>query len=522
MARIIQTGGLTPDTLLSDFDKECIYNGLDTMVTLEIEAILDQQLDNTSTATYEFSKALQAPILEMTSRGILVDQVRRKEYLEKCRKEIYQLSYQLTEIVREGIGVPVENKIEKGEMKYWWRSNPQLIDLLYNVMGLPVVRKKNANGVMAPTVNRDALEKLQTYFIAEPIILHLLALRDIDKKRSWLENDIDSDGRMRTTLNIAGTNTGRLASSISSLGTGGNMQNIDRLLRECFIADPGYKFGNVDLEQADSRNLGALCWNQFVNLKGEKHAGSYLDACESGDLHTTVSKMARPHLPWTGDKKLDRAIADTKYHRNDSYRDLDKKLGHGTNFVGQPPTMAKHAHVPVSEVELFQRNYFRAFPCIPDYHEWVQQELIETAMLHNLFNRRRFFFGRPKEKATLREAVAFGPQSSTGEEVNIGMLRIWRAQRVQLLMQVHDSLLFQYREEDEEKVIPWACEQLRVMVQLSHGRDFFVPVEAKVGWNWGDMQVGKDGSVKNPGGLIKWKGVDDRKRSAINRLSFGG
>lgn len=515
--RIIDTGDLRPDSPLTRNERDWVYNGLDCCVTLEIRDVLREQLDNISTNTYEFSKALQAPILEMAMRGLRVNHKRRSEVLRRYNAQIMQLSEQLTAIVHDGIGFPVENKFEGGRHKMWWRSPAQLKVLLYDVLGLPVQRKRNAQGIMAPSTNRDAIEKLSAYFIAEPICSHLLALRDLDKKRQFLETEIDPDGRMRSSFNIAGTNTGRLASAMSDFGSGTNLQNVDRDLRSVFIADPGMKFANLDLEQADSRNLGALCWENFYESHGEKFAGAYLDLCESGDLHTRVSQMARPHLPWTDDPKANRKIADTIYYRNYSYRDLDKRLGHGSNYLGTPRTMAKHAKVPVHEVENFQRNYFGALPCIPAYHQYVQHELEEYAQLTTLFNRRRFFFGRKKDAATLREAVAFSPQSMTADEINTGMLNIWRADKVQLLVQVHDSILFQYPEHLEDKIIPWALKNLRVPLTLKGGREFVVPTEAKVGWNWGDVVYEKDGSVKdNPDGLIKWKGGDSRKRTDLD------
>ena len=511
MARIIQTADLTPKTKLTFNDQEWVYNGLDVCVTLEVLEILLPQLDNQSSTTYDFSKALQAPILEMGMRGLRVDQWRRNKVLREYNEQLDRLEANLTRIVREGIGFPVESNSKTR----WWRSPAQLKTLFYEVMGLSPIRKRNANGVMAPTVNRDAIERLSLYLNAEMICSHLLLMRDIEKKRQFLETEFDADGRIRTSFNIAGTNTGRLASSMAEFGTGTNLQNVDRLLRSVFIADPGMKFGNVDLEQGDSRNLGALCWERFYEREGPEFAGAYLDACESGDLHTTVSRMARPTLAWSDDPVANRKLADTKYYRNDSYRDLDKKLGHGSNYLGQPRTMAKHSKVPQHEVEIFQHNYFRAFPCIPAYHEWVWHELLETSSLTTLFGRRRYFFGRIpyasdskwQSSDTIREAVAFGPQSMTAEEINIGMLNVWRGNRVQLLVQVHDSILFQYREEEEDEIIPWVISQLRVPLRLAGDRDFYVPAEAKVGWNWGDW------SEDNIDGLKKWKGGDDRKRS---------
>lgn len=515
--KIINTGILRPDTPLTPNEKDWVYNGLDCCVTQEILEALLPQIDNQTAGTYAFSRDLQAPILEMAMRGLLVHQRRRADVLQLFLSRIATLSNQLTELVKEGIGFPAENTIEKGKPKYWWRSPAQLKNLLYDVMQLPVQRKRNAEGLMMPSTNRESVEKLQQYFYAEPLCLHLLALRDLDKKRQFLETEIDADGRMRTSFNIAGTNTGRLASSMSDFGSGTNLQNVDRDLRSIFIADPGYKFANLDLEQADARNLGALCWTHFLDSHGPEFAGAYLNLCESGDLHTNVSRLARPHLQWTDDPALNRKLADTKFYRNDSYRDLDKKLGHGTNYLGSPRTMAKHAHVQLVEVERFQKNYFSALPCIPEYHKRVQHDLNEYGQLTTLFGRRRFFFGRRKDAATLREAVAYCPQSMTAEEINKGMLEVWRDGRTQLLVQVHDSILFQFPEELEDVIVPWALKTLRIPLDLPGGRNFVVPTEAKVGWNWGDK------SDTNPDGLIKWKGGDDRRRTDLDwKLSVRG
>ena len=57
----------------------------------------------------------------------------------------------------------------------------------------------------------------------------------------------------------------------------------------------------AEVEQGDSRNVGALYWNIFAQTHGETWAGSYLKACESSDLHRSVAEMV-----WPG---VDRRIA---------------------------------------------------------------------------------------------------------------------------------------------------------------------------------------------------------------------
>lgn len=502
--KIFDTADLTHGQKLSPNIQHWAYNALDCMVTLEICNELLGQLDNVSRSTYEFSKALQGPILEMSTRGIKIDQRKKNEVLKNYKAQLTFIGDQLTEIIRDGIGLDLN-----------WRSTTQLKKLFYEILQLPVQKKRNANGIFGPTVNRDAIEKLEQYMMAEPICLRLLLLRDIDKKRQFLETEIDPDGRMRCNFNIAGTNTGRLASSMSDFGTGTNLQNVDREERAIFIADEGMKFGNLDLEQADARNVGAICWNNFSQTYGDKFSGVYLDACESGDLHTTTCKLAWPTLNWTGEAKADKAVAEVIAYRQDSYRQLAKKLGHGTNYYGTPRTMAKHSKVPTKQIEDFQKAYFKGFPCIPEWHKWVKRELSETGQLTTLFGRRRTFFGRSYEDTTLREAIAYSPQSMTADEIDTGLLKLFRAERVQLLLQVHDSILIQYPEEQEDEIIPWAMEQLKIHLELEKGRPFVVPVDAKTGWNWGEHH-----ETKNADGLIKWKGHDQRTRSENKRLSL--
>lgn len=536
MARIINTADMFETSALDHNTREWVYNGLDVCVTLEIRDQLLPLLDPTTRKTYEFSKALQAPILDMTLTGVLIDQKKKAEVLVDFKAKIDRLEEQLTELVREGIGF-TNTEVKKPQR--WWRSVDKLKNLMYDVMRLPPVKKRNTSGVFAPTMNREALEKLSDYFIAEPVVNHLLALRDLDKKRGFLETGIDPDGRMRCNFNIAGTNSGRLASSMSDFGTGTNLQNVDRELRSVFAADRGWKFANLDLEQGDSRNVGAICWNLFVDEMGEDYAGTYLNACESGDLHTYVCRMSRSDLPWTGDLKLDKAIAEQIAYRQDSYRQLAKKLGHGTNYYGTPRTMAKHTKVATSVIEEFQYKYFKAFPVIghwdrkdpaakalPNWHNWVRTQLETRHSLTTLFGRRRQFFGRSFDDSTLREAIAYSPQSMTADEIDTGILNLWRSNRVRLLIQVHDSILLQYREEEEAEIIPWALEALKTKLILKQGREFVVPTEAKIGWNWGErVDWTRDDFIKgkcredqvgtckeNADGLIKWKGSDKRQR----------
>lgn len=491
---VIETAGITPQSMLklSAEETDWVYNALDTMVTLECLHAMRPDLDNVSGATYSFSLDLQSPILLMNMRGLRVDQDERRAVTREFKALLTRLESQFYELVREGVGHPLEN----------WQSPDQIKTLFYKVMQLPVQKKRNAHGKMAPSVDRDCLEKLAGYWIAQPLVAHLLAMRDIAKKISVLTTEIDADGRIRSNFNIAGTETGRLSSSLGDFGTGGNLQNVEKRLRTVFVADRGCKFANIDLAQADARNVGAVCYDLF----GED---AYLNATESGDLHTTVCRLAWSGLDWGEIADRWRAVADTKAYRHLSYRDMAKKLGHGTNYYGTPRTMAKHTKVDTKIITDFQNRYFAAFPEIKLWHAWTKEEIRTRGQLTNLFGRRRTFWGRRDDDATLREAIAYQGQSMTADEINGAMLNVWRLDCCQIMLQVHDSLVIQYPEHEESRVLALVMPAMRS--ELALGKDqrrFSVPCDVQVGWNLGEL--GRDGS--NPDGLTGWKGHDPRKR----------
>ena len=483
--RIIDTSKINPDDL-SGFEKDQVYNGLDVCCTAEILDELLPQLDNITAATYNFSRALQGPVLEMRLRGVLIDQARKAEVIQAYHEKIEVLEAQLERIVGEGCG-------------FWgfnWRSPDHLRELFFERMQIPVVRKKGR-----PTTDRNALEKIKAYLVARPVVAHMIALREIGKKISMLKTAIDPDGRMRTSYNIAGTDTYRFSSSVSEFGTGGNLQNIEDHLRQIFIADPGMKLAYIDARQIQSRIVGAIEWNLFKD-------GRYLDACEGGDLHTTVARLCWPRLPWTGRLEDDVAVAETPYYRHYTFRFMCKKIGHGTNFGGKPHTISQQAKIEIEAIQEFQPKYFLAFPTHLMWHAHTERTIREEGTIYSITGcHKRQFWGRRDSDDTVRAALAFDPQCTEAFIINNGMLNTWRNRTAELLLQNHDAVVVQYPEEKEDEVIPRLLKELEHPVPLEHDRTLLVPYDCQVGWNWG--HISKD----NPDGLQKYRPGDKRKRS---------
>lgn len=482
--RIVRTD--LPLILTDPTDMLWAYNGLDCMITAEVLDALLPQLDAHTSGTYDFSRSLQGPALEMRLRGVRIDTSRKSEVIDGYLESLDHLEANLERLVGEACD-------------FWgfnWKSNKDLMELFYDRLGIPIIRKQGR-----PTVDRGALEKMEVYIVAKPIVRHLEAMRDIIKKIQMLQTEIDPDGRIRTSYNIGGTTTGRFSSSFSEFGTGTNLQNIEESLRSLFIADPGMKLAYIDAQQGESRVVGAIEWNLFRDER-------YLAACEGGDLHTAVAKLCWPELPWPGDLASDRALAEKPYYRHYDRRFMCKKIGHGSNYGGKPRTLATQAKVDIGVIQDFQPKYFNAFPAHLAWHEHVQSVLQSMGFIISLTGRKRYFHGRRNDDSTVREAIAYDPQGSLADILNGGMLNVWRARSCILLMQIHDAILIQYPEDREDEIVPKVIKQLEQPIELKHGRRFIVPYDAQTGWNWGKYKKGI-----NEDGLKTWKGGDTRKRT---------
>lgn len=479
--KIIDTSKTDPLTL-TGWEREQVYNGLDCCITAEVLDVLLEQLDPLTQRTYDFSRSLQGPVLEMNLRGVKIDVLRKAEVIEHYHELVDRLERQLDDLALDGLSMPGFN----------WRSNPDLHTLFYDILGIPPMKSKGK-----VSVDRKALEKIGEYTKAKIFVNHLTKMRDLGMKIKAMKQ---LGARAMTAYNIAGTVTGRFSSSFTAFGEGGNLQNIEEEIRQFFIADDGMKMAYLDGEQGESRVVGAIEWNLFRD-------GTYLDACEGGDLHTAVAKLVWPELPWSGDLQRDKQTAEKPYYRHHSYRFMCKRIGHGSNYGGEPPTIALEANLPVGVIRDFQPKYFTAFPSHLEWHDYVRGTLRKAGHLVSLAGRRRWFFGRRNDDKVVREAIAYDPQSSLVDIVNHGMLNVWRARSCELLMQGHDAIIVQYPEEQEDEIIPRVLEQLRYPLKLRDGREFVIPYGCETGWNWG-----KWNAETNPDGLKKWKGGDKRKR----------
>ena len=212
-------------------------------------------------------------------------------------------------------------------------------------------------------------------------------------------------------------------------------------------------------------------------------------AVESGDLHTQVAKLVWPEVGWAGDDgPEDRKVAEQKFYRHFTYRDQAKRGAHGTNYGGMAPTMAKHIGIPEPMAVEFQERYFDAFPGVKAWHESVQAELQECGKLTTALGRERIFFDRLDSRETLKEALAWLPQSLISDILKIGVLRIWRDFEIgtpvlKLHADMHDGCLMSIRDIYLDRVAPRIINHMTIPVRFPAGV-MTIPVDFTVGYQW--------------------------------------
>lgn len=513
------------------FQKEAIYNALDTIATLMIDNELERRMTPADMRTHNFYMHIQGIALEMTIRGMLIDEQARERLRTELQKEQRKVERAL---VNHPTIKPIWDKTEKNtgacaapsrkDGKHKWAkgvpdgpertcddcganrmkirpfkptSDDDLKHLLYDLWKLKPITNKDGKITTDKEARerlRDRLKKSQELY-REPLEL-MDRVADIQKQLGFLKFRTD-DGRFHAGFNVGVTGTHRWSSNQDQIGRGSNAQNITEKHRHIFIADPGYMLVYADLKQAES--------NIIAHKAGDEE---YIEAHRIGDTHTYVCRLVWPEgingQKWTGDIKADKKIATSAAPKWDDrpghdFRFQSKAVQHGSNLGLTSYGLAIQKRIPVEAAAEAQRRYFKAFPGIRSYQNFIRSSVEEQEPIITPLGVRFKQFGRPWDESSFKEALAVIPQSTVGHVISIGLWRIWhQLPEAQLLAQVHDAIVFQVPIGREDLIYD-ALELMEVPVKIvgvdGKERVTTIGTEAAVGLNWGhyDPEHNPDG-----------------------------
>jgi DNA polymerase I-like protein with 3'-5' exonuclease and polymerase domains len=201
-------------------------------------------------------------------------------------------------------------------------------------------------------------------------------------------------------------------------------------VRKLFIPDPGFTIFDVDLSGADAQ---VVAWEaDDSDLKKAFRSGVKIHEKNARDIY--------------GQANYDGAAGDRSHRGSPKGRMYDacKRRVHATNYGASAYRLSQTPDIggTISENETFQSNWFRLHPGIKRWHDKVEKTLAETRTIYNRFGYRIIYFDRLDNVFT--EALAWIPQSTVAEVCFRGALQlVERCPFVQMLLQVHDSLVFQ-------------------------------------------------------------------------------
>lgn len=424
-----------------DVDTFWTYNCKDCCNTFEIYTVLRELVPKLGfSEQFAFLQNLNHHVITMMIRGVNID----RKMKDALSFELIDALADRTEAIHSMVGFPLNISSPK-----------QMQDLFYKEMAMkPVLAKKT----YAPTTNEVALKELAS---REPILKPLTDL--IAETRSigvflstFIQMPLDHDKRMRCSFNVGGTETFRFSSSGDAFGSGGNLQNIPKgnedddglaadafifpNVRRLFIPDPGMTLFDVDLAGADAQ---VVAWEAHdEELKAMFRAGAKIHAENAKALFGAQAGSDGKKQPYYGKAKMG---------------------CHLTNYGGKPRTLSKGLGMTMKEAEWFQNRWFTMHPGIKTWHDEVENYLLTTRSVRNKFGFRRFYFDRLEN--LLPEALAWIPQSTVAIVINKGLVRISESNtELELLIQVHDSLVGQFPSQLEAKLLPILRDCLKVTI----------------------------------------------------------
>ncbi len=430
----------------------------DTLERLQTEVTKTGQLDT----VYRLMEIpLQEALRELCANGVVLD----TKYLASLSTTMHMELDKLQAEIYAAAGVTFNINSPK-----------QLGEVLFDTLGLkPKNQKKTAGGQRS--TKESELEKLRA---EHPVIPALLRYRELQKLVSTyvdaLPELVSPDGRIRSTFSQTGTVTGRVASRDPNLQNIPTRTDESRAIRRAFVASPGYTMVGIDYSQIELRIAAILSEDQKlieIFKRGE-------------DVHTGVAVRVFGVSPTevTSEMRRKAKVINFGILYGMGVNALRGNLGEGTSR---------------EEAQSFLNAYFNTFTRLAEYLEETKEYARQHGYTETLFGRRRHFPGirsqAPFIKAQAERMAINAPiQGTAADCMRVAMNEVYaylrdakKLQTVRMLLQVHDELVFEIKNEELETVIP---NLVSLMEGVLRGKETFgVPlkVDVAVGPNWADL-----------------------------------
>ncbi len=435
-----------------DLDTACRYAAEDADVTLRLHRALwpKLQAEPGLRAVYETIEMPLVPVLaRMEQRGVLIDTAALKRQSHELARRMHALNEQAHAIAGRSFSLD---------------SPKQLQAILFDELKLPALMKTPGG---QPSTNEEALEAIADQHELPRLILDYRGLAKL--RSTYTEKLADNvnprTGRVHTSYNQATAATGRL-SSVEP-----NLQNIPirteegRRIRQAFVAPAGWKVVAADYSQIELRIMAHL----------------------SGD----PGLLAAFH----GNQDVHRATAAEVFglpleQVDGNQRRAAKAINFGLMYGMSAFGLARQLGVGRGEAQDYMARYFSRYPGVRDFMERVREQAHRDGYVETVFGRRLYLdyihSRNAAQRAGAERAAINAPMQGTAADIikramiTVDAWLLGQEDAARMLMQVHDELVFEVREDAVDPIVAGVRERMAGAAEL----DVPLVVDVGVGANW--------------------------------------
>ncbi len=429
-----------------EFLKYCCF---EAYVCAQAANVLQQKLEEThmDRLMREIEMPLTLVLFSMEEEGIRVNPEALKDYGESLSGKITELEQ---EIYREA------------GCEFNINSPKQLGEILFEKMGLPGGKKTKTGYSTAA----DVLEKLSGEY---PVVKHILEYRGLTKLKSTYADGlaayIEDENRIHSTFNQTITATGRISSTEPNLQNIPIRMELGRQIRKVFIPKDGYCFMDADYSQIELRVLASMSGDERLIEAYRSHA----------DIHRTTASQVF-HIPFEEVTDLQRRNAKA----------VNFGIVYGISSFG----LSEDLSISRKEAAAYIEQYFETYPQVKQFIDSLVEDAKKNGYAVTMYGRRRpvpELFSSNFMQRSFGERVAMNSpiQGTAADIIKIAMIRVFERLKKEglkskLILQVHDELLIETAQEEEEQVRHILEEE------MVHASSLAVELEIDlhVGHNW--------------------------------------
>ena len=419
-----------------------------------------------------------APVLwTMTRRGIIVDLDHLKSLEGPMQERLHEITSEFCQVAHQHVNL---------------RSPKQLAELLFTKLGYPVVKK---TGSGAPSTDREAISKLLDKDPRDQLLNALQEYRTVDKLLGTYVVALPTKvvkGRVHTNIKQAAAATGRLASDNPNLQNIPTRSKEGKRIREAFRAGPGKKLVVADYGQIEIRVLAHLSGADSL----------VIPILEGRDMHTlTASRMFEvSYDAIAAAKKVDHPTEEEA--KLCQHRDVAKTINFGVLYgltaFGLMKNLKDKADMVVTkeEAQAYLDTYWGVHDDVREFFDECAAFSEENGYIMTHFGRRRSVFwpkGRRQWQArseAQRRTYNTPIQGTASEIMKMAMVLLeadeeLRELGAEMLLQVHDEVIFEVPEENAKRALERVIE-----IMKNPGIELLVPytVDGGVADNWAEAK----------------------------------